>query len=457
MGRQGATASGLTLCLVLLCCQCHSLPICEGVEDDTPLHLLSTKTGYFNAHKDGSHWEKYSEAVRGCSAKQVWLLARHGTRFPTANDMGHLVKLLPPLSQRIRDNHRHDRGCLKERDVSQLTDWFPPFELRDREQLQEMGHDEMASIGTHWREFLPDLFDVDFDSSLFKIDFTVKNRTEQSAYHFLRGMFGEDTVGNIELPKAYSPNFILRFYKACPRWLQEVYKNNETTYKERWLFTETEHFKKMVHAVSARLGFMHPLSTDEVVAMYDECRYEAAWWPQRKSAWCSAFSHYDFEVMEYHQDLKYYYEDSFGHPMNGKTACQTLNDIRKLFQHAVQKDGEVKPRGVFYFAHDKTVFKVMASLGLFRPPQHLRHDNFEDMRNRVWRTSFISPFAANLAFVLYKCEPEYKVALFFQGEPVPIGEACQRTVCAWEEFQRWLKENHLSCDLNALCMLKDEL
>lgn len=44
----------------------------------------------------------------------------------------------------------------------------------------------------------------------FQIDFTVKNRTEQSAYHFLRGMFGEDAVGSIELPKAYSPNFILR-------------------------------------------------------------------------------------------------------------------------------------------------------------------------------------------------------------------------------------------------------
>ena len=66
--------------------------------------------------------------------------------------------------------------------------------------------------------------------------------------------------------------------------------------------------------------------------MYDECRYETAWWPQRKSAWCSAFSHSDFEVMEYHQDLKYYYEDSYGTPLNAKTACQTLNDLRKQFQ-----------------------------------------------------------------------------------------------------------------------------
>lgn len=47
-------------------------------------------------------------------------------------------------------------------------------------------------------------------SFLFQVDFTVKNRTGQSAYHFLRGMFGEEAVGDIELPKPYSPNFILR-------------------------------------------------------------------------------------------------------------------------------------------------------------------------------------------------------------------------------------------------------
>lgn len=47
-------------------------------------------------------------------------------------------------------------------------------------------------------------------SFLFQVDFTIKNRTGQSAYHFLRGMFGDEAVGNIELPQPYSPNFVLR-------------------------------------------------------------------------------------------------------------------------------------------------------------------------------------------------------------------------------------------------------
>lgn len=66
----------------------------------------------------------------------------------------------------------------------------------------------------------------------------------------------------------------MQFYKACPRWLREVYKNNETTYKERWLFTETEHFKRTIHAVSARLGFMHPLSSGNVMLVHEHNKWE---------------------------------------------------------------------------------------------------------------------------------------------------------------------------------------
>ena len=42
------------------------------------------------------------------------------------------------------------------------------------------------------------------------MEFTIKNRTQQSAYHFLRGVFGDDEIGKIELPKPYHPNFLLK-------------------------------------------------------------------------------------------------------------------------------------------------------------------------------------------------------------------------------------------------------
>ncbi|XP_071513577.1 multiple inositol polyphosphate phosphatase 1-like [Panulirus ornatus] len=442
--------------LISLICCCSGASICDSIEEETPVHLLSTKTGYFNAEKDKSHWKKFSEEVGGCSAQQMWLLNRHGTRFPTRNDMGRLMGVLPSMSQQIEANHRQGRGCLKKEVLDQLSSWFPPYEIRDREQLQETAYDELSSIGEYWRDMFPHLFNVTYDPVNFKVDFTVKNRTGQSAYHFLRGMFGEDAVGNIELPEPYSPNFILRFYKSCPRWLHEVYKNYETTYKERRLFVQTEEFQNMTHAVSTRLGFMHPLTPRELESIYDECRYESAWWPGRKSAWCSAFSHSDFEVLEYHQDLKYYYEDGYGHPLNSKTACRTLGDLYTYFRTSVSL-GEARPQGIFYFAHDKTIIKVLSHVGLFQPSQHLKHDNFAEMKNRSWRTSYVSPFSANLAFVLYRCDSEYKVGTFFQGQPVPLMGICRGVTCQWEELNSWLNENYQTCDLSKLCMIHDEL
>ena len=53
--------------------------------------------------------------------------------------------------------------------------------------------------------------------------------------------------------------FYRQFYDDCPRWIQEVENNNETTFKEQSLFEKGEEFQSVIHAISARLGYMHPL------------------------------------------------------------------------------------------------------------------------------------------------------------------------------------------------------
>ncbi|KAK7068393.1 hypothetical protein SK128_007921 [Halocaridina rubra] len=438
----------------ILCCL--GSPLCEDIGSETPISHLSTKTAYFNADKDDTNWERFNNEVKDCKAQQVWLLNRHGTRYPTGNDMDRLVRVLPSVAKQVVANYDQGRGCLPDKDVDNLRDWFPPYGPRDKENLQEMGFDELYSIGEYWRDLYPHLFNVEYDPYKFKVDFTVKNRTGQSAYHFMRGMFGDDAIGTIEFPEPHSPNFILRFYKSCPRWLKEVYRNNETTYKERRLFTSGKEFQSVVHAVSARLGFLHPLTPAQIESIYDECRYETAWWPLRKSAWCLPFSTYDFEVMEYHQDLKYYYEDSYGQPLNLETACQAVSNIYSHFSNSINL-GRAKFSGIFNFAHDKTIFQVMTRLGLFRPSQHLRHDNFANMKNRVWKTSYLSPFAANLAFVLFGCGDDYRMGTFFQGQPIPLAEKCEGISCHWEEIKSWFEDNADTCNLSKLCMLHDEL
>ncbi|ELU06862.1 hypothetical protein CAPTEDRAFT_228544 [Capitella teleta] len=59
-------------------------------------------------------------------------------------------------------------------------------------------------------------------------------------------------------------------------------------------------------------------------------------------------------------------------------------------------------KGVFSFAHAETLLPFISLLGLFRDDLPLTADSLHD--NRRFKTSVISPFAANIALVLYSCD-----------------------------------------------------
>lgn len=62
-----------------------------------------------------------------------------------------------------------------------------------------------------------------------------------------------------------------------------------------------------------------------------------------------------------------------------------------------------KIKAHFYFAHSKTMKSVLVKLGLFRDDEPLRHDNYEELKEkRKWRSSFMDPFAANIIAILYE-------------------------------------------------------
>jgi multiple inositol-polyphosphate phosphatase/2,3-bisphosphoglycerate 3-phosphatase len=62
----------------------------------------------------------------------------------------------------------------------------------------------------------------------------------------------------------------------------------------------------------------------------------------------------------------------------------------------------IQPAGIFYFSHSVALQMTLAQLGIAKDHDHLTHANYNTMKNRKWRTSKISPFASNLAAVLFK-------------------------------------------------------
>jgi multiple inositol-polyphosphate phosphatase/2,3-bisphosphoglycerate 3-phosphatase len=64
--------------------------------------------------------------------------------------------------------------------------------------------------------------------------------------------------------------------------------------------------------------------------------------------------------------------------------------------------GKTQPAGVLYFTHHEMILLVLTSLGFDKDSQPLTSKNYDTMANRQWRSSVISPFAANLAAVFFK-------------------------------------------------------
>ena len=102
---------------------------------------------------------------------------------------------------------------------------------------------------------------------------------------------------------------LLKFYDYCPSWTAEVDENPDT-YEEQNKFEESEHVTKAIQRVNDRLGFTNSVIQPEEIRdveeklffkdlelIYDICRFEAAWYPNNVSYWCSVFDEEDLKVI----------------------------------------------------------------------------------------------------------------------------------------------------------------
>ena len=119
------------------------------------------------------------------------------------------------------------------------------------------------------------------------------------------------------------------------------------------------------------------------------------------------------DMLEYREDLEYYWQDGYGYKVNTEQGCVLVKDAVDNFRNITMGlHSREEQNGIFYFTHSGTILKLLSYLGLYKEKVNpetglspsLRHDNYERMKeSRNWRTSLIDPFASNVGFVLKKC------------------------------------------------------
>ncbi len=152
----------------------------------------------------------------------------------------------------------------------------------------------------------------------------------------------------------------------------------------------------MLAKVSTRLGFKYTLNDKQVDTIWEACRYDQSWDLDRESAWCTAFTPEFVEVLEYLDDLKYYYKAGPGVEMNSRVMCGAVQDLLQFIQRNDSR------RVYAYFGHASGIQLLLTTLGFHVDNDVLRADNFYQMKQRKWRSSVLSPFTSNLAVVTYE-------------------------------------------------------
>ncbi|XP_045448369.1 multiple inositol polyphosphate phosphatase 1-like [Melitaea cinxia] len=167
------------------------------------------------------------------------------------------------------------------------------------------------------------------------------------------------------------------------------------------------------------------------MTFYDLCRNYRLYSTNKRDAWCALFTDDELQILEYIEDLKIYFKNGHGHPINGLLGASALKDLYVNFQAATSSDHK---SFVGYFSHGTMIDMIYTAMGLYYDYPGI--SGMERIKNRKWRTSFLTPFAANFVAVLHRCRKvsrySYRIQFFLNEKELHL---CDGRVCSWNSFK----------------------
>ena len=410
-----------------------------------PAGRMSTKTGYRQLGWTRQSRPSQLELPPTCRPAHLWSLVRHGTRYPSRPAIALLHSALPELQEQVIAAAQAGAGALEPGVVAGLAAWRPRVEEVQAKMLHPEGEEELLLLGERWLTRLPDLLSH-YSPSRFLLRSTATQRSRQSGRSFTAGLWGRRQADRAEWQPEQSPHHpLIRSYKLCQKWIKQVKKNPEAV-KEKNKFENSGVMREVMANITAVLGLESMLDIASLDLMYIACNFDLAWRPDQPSPWCGVFSDEQLEVMEYREDLEYYWVDGPGHAVTAAQSCVLMRDLQNI---AARIQAGISTNATLSFSHSGAVLKLVALLGTHQDTVHLRSDNYEQMgRGRRWRTSEIGPFASSVSFVITSCQTDIKLGLFI-NEVLTLLPGCFDIWCPLDSFLNLFPD--ANCDFNDIC------
>lgn len=111
-----------------------------------------------------------SKLFIGCISKKIWLLLRHGTRYPGKKYASSMIENLPKLKKIILDNYKENKTKFTKEEAVLFKEWKISFSKDNIMKLTEEGEDEMIDIGERYQSRFPNLMPEIYNNQTYKVN-----------------------------------------------------------------------------------------------------------------------------------------------------------------------------------------------------------------------------------------------------------------------------------------------
>ena len=390
-----------------------------------------------------------------CTPLHLNMVLRHGTRYPGKKDITGMSELADYINQFYKEETRIGNMMLP---------LVNRFKYGDK-YLADVGAEELYNMSKRIRRRYQSLFSPKYFGEKHYFVSTMTPRASQSASAFAFGLF--EGTGNIG-PSKFQPVAItttnlteplLRFFDICEDYKEKVSKNKNISLTEFHKFQDGPEMENLKQMLAARLKIPHHsiLTTDHVQHMFLSCAYETAIYG--RGQWCSVLEDSDLDVIEYLYDIKNYWKRGYGYRINYEMGCLLLRNLTESVENVVQtlNTSDLYTKAIFHFSHAETIIPLMCLMGLFKDTEPLLANNYEQQKNRLFKTSNMAPFSGNIAVVLFSCNSHVEETKSYYAQvlanEIPVALPCcsAKELCPLDEFRACFENITKYCDFSKVC------
>lgn len=402
----------------------------------TSIENFATKTNYKLSLKideiDG-FFKKYPFDKVCKPVKHISSIYRHGSRYPSTKDVKNAKDILNALIPIGND----DTITKKLRAV------LDTFSKKKEKALSQTGFEELEELGKELKKDNPELF-KEFKKGNFLFYVTEKTRTVDSFKGFLKGIRPNEDYK----PTPKVDNALLRFFDLCKKYIDEVETNNSSLV-EMNSFMDKKHrdiYDEMLLSYEENYN-PYNFSNKEMKSVYTIVGTEYA--VNGVSEWSMFLSQKAANLLEYAADLKNFWVQGGGHPINSLQSCVILKHLFNHFDLILSNTS--KSKGNFYFSHAETLIPLYTLMGLFVDKKPLTHNNYLTQRVRLFKTTRVIPFAGNIRFDLSECGGEMYIALYVKNHQMKW-PCCDSFKCPYAVVKKHYQGIIKKCDFDLICL-----